>query len=210
VVLLESFDGLGFGFSGPQGTANMRNPSDNSLAASPNHVVEIVNSRMAVYTKKGPLFDTTGKVLYGAAPTNTIFAGFGGRCEQVNNGDAVVRYDQLAERWLYVMPIFSRPPGEPTGPYSMCYAVSTGADPLGPYYRYEFKRPLFPDYPRPAIWPDGYYIPSCAERRFRPPGRQGHSPRPARRRLANDSHAPPAGERARRLSPGDIRRRRPP
>jgi len=42
----------------------------------------------------------------------------------------------------------------------MCYAVSVGSDPLGSYYRYEFVRPLFPDYPRPAIWPDGYYIPS--------------------------------------------------
>jgi len=42
----------------------------------------------------------------------------------------------------------------------MCYAVSTSEDPLGQYYRYEFLRPLFPDYPRPAIWPDGYYIPT--------------------------------------------------
>ncbi len=42
----------------------------------------------------------------------------------------------------------------------MCYAVSKTSDPLGPYYRYEFQRPLFPDYPRPAIWPDGYYNPS--------------------------------------------------
>ena len=42
----------------------------------------------------------------------------------------------------------------------MCYAVSTGTDPLGSYYRYEFLRPLFPDYPRPAIWPDGYYVPT--------------------------------------------------
>ncbi len=42
----------------------------------------------------------------------------------------------------------------------MCYAISTTSDPLGAYYRYEFLRPLFPDYPRPAIWPDGYYIPT--------------------------------------------------
>jgi hypothetical protein len=76
------------------------------------------------------------------------------------SGDAVVRYDQLAKRWLFVLPIFSRPPGEPTGPYSMCYAVSAGDDPLGSYHRYEYKRPLFPDYPRPAIWPDGYYVPT--------------------------------------------------
>jgi hypothetical protein len=42
----------------------------------------------------------------------------------------------------------------------MCYAVSAGPDPFGPYYRYEFLRPLFPDYPRPAVWPDGYYVPT--------------------------------------------------
>ena len=42
----------------------------------------------------------------------------------------------------------------------MCYAISAGSDPFGPYYRYEFLRPLFPDYPRPAIWPDGYYVPT--------------------------------------------------
>lgn len=42
----------------------------------------------------------------------------------------------------------------------MCYAVSTSPDPFGSYYRYEFIRPLFPDYPRPAVWPDGYYLPT--------------------------------------------------
>jgi hypothetical protein len=52
-----------------------------------------------------------------------------------------------------------RPPEE-TGPYSICYAVSTSPDPMGSYYRYEFLRPLFPDYPRPAVWPDGYYVPT--------------------------------------------------
>ena len=209
-MLLESFDGLGFRFEGPQGKANLRNPSDNTLAVGPDHIVQIVNSRMAVFTKKGKRFDTTGKILYGPVVTNAVFAGFGGQCEARNNGDAVVRYDQLARRWLIVMPIFGRgpvradqprpgksgepaqlnPPGRPSqpgtafklvppaqpnptanpnratpatqgqGPFSMCYAVSTSQDPLGQYYRYEFLRPLFPDYPRPAVWPDGYYIPT--------------------------------------------------
>jgi hypothetical protein len=209
--LVESFDGLGFGFKGPQGTANLRNPSDNSLAVGPNHIFQIVNTRMAIFTKRGKKFPATGKALYGPVPTNTVFKGFGGVCESMNNGDAVVRYDQLADRWLVVMPTFRRGParpnqpqpgrdGEPAqlsvpgqagqpgkavalfvpppsspqpaqtpprnqqpaeqGPYSMCYAVSTGPDPFGPYYRYEFLRPLFPDYPRPAIWPDGYYLPT--------------------------------------------------
>jgi hypothetical protein len=31
---------------------------------------------------------------------------------------------------------------------------------MGSYYRYEFLRALFPDYPRPAIWTDGYYVPT--------------------------------------------------
>jgi hypothetical protein len=38
--------------------------------------------------------------------------------------------------------------------------VSLGSDPFGPYYRDEVLRPLFPDYPRPAVWPDGYYVPT--------------------------------------------------
>ena len=218
--LLASFDGLGVGFEGPHGPSTGGNPSDNSLAVGPDHIMQTVNTRMAIFTKKGKKFDTTGKVLYGAVPNNTVFKGFGGTCEARNNGDTVVRYDQLADRWLIVMPIFRRsatrpdqppvwtpgptvyasppgiagqpgaaaplfvpppaPPPDPAqaaaagaqrgqrgqqppqeqGPYSMCYAISTTSDPLGPYYRYEFLRPLFPDYPRPAVWPDGYYVPT--------------------------------------------------
>jgi hypothetical protein len=209
--LIAQFDGLGAGFEGPQGIATFRNPSDNSLAVGPHHVVQVVNSRMAIFTKQGRRFKETGRALYGPVNTNNVFRGFGGTCETRNNGDAVARYDQLANRWLIVMPIFSRaaerpdqppvwtaraaayespigrpnqpgaavalyqppapvspvPPASPAspaspakGPYSICYAVSVSDDPLGAYYRYEFLRPLFPDYPRPAIWPDGYYVPS--------------------------------------------------
>ena len=216
--IVASFDGLGVGFAGPHGTVTLRNPSDNTLAVGRDHIVQIVNTRMAVFTKKGARFDTTGKVLHGAVETRTVFRDFGGPCELRNNGDAVARYDQLADRWLIVMPIFTRNPvradeprvpkgGEPaalsvrgrsgqpgaahllfkpplvpvdsqgiapapppranaasppgdSGSYSMCYAVSATADPLGAYFRYEFVRPLFPDYPRPAVWPDGYYVPS--------------------------------------------------
>ena len=210
-TIVHAFDGLGVGFNGPQGTATLRNPSDNSLAVGPDHIVQTVNSRMAIFTKKGRRFTETGRVLYGPVNTNNVFRGFGGTCEARNNGDAVVRYDQLARRWLIVMPIFSRaderrdqppvwtaraqayespagianqpgnavplfepepqkaqsaptpgPQKAPTskGPYSICYAISTTDDPMGSYYRYEFLRPLFPDYPRPAVWPDGYYVPT--------------------------------------------------
>src|SRR5688500_5695893 len=102
-TLVTSFDGLGVGFEGPHGNPIGRNPSDNSLAVGPDHVFQIVNSRFAIFDKKG-------KTLYGSVPTNTLFKGFGGTCEARNNGDAVVRYDQLARRWLVVMPIFRRSP----------------------------------------------------------------------------------------------------
>ena len=212
--LLESFDGLGSGFEGPQGTTKFRNPSDNSLAVGPSHIMQIVNSRIAIYSKRSEKYGESGTVLYGAVATKSVWTGFGGACEARNNGDAVVRYDQLAERWLIVMPIFSRigpdefpgdtglasakpvsaeqlrktseastpgaatalpanppqppsppergqrPPEKKEGVWAMCYAVSTGSDPLGTYYRYAFERRLFPDYPRPAVWTDGYYTPT--------------------------------------------------
>jgi hypothetical protein len=140
------FDALGAGLS-PRGGIDI------SLAAGPDHILEILDGNMAVFTKKGKKYGATGTLLYGPVPNNTVFAGFGVRCGVSRNSDSVVRYDQLANRWLIVVPVFARP-------YAMCYAVSATPDPLGPYYRYEFQRPLFPDYPRPAIWPDGYYNPT--------------------------------------------------
>lgn len=158
--LVTSFDGLGVGFTGPQGKAEARNPSDNSLAVGPNEIVQIVNSHVAIFSKKSSRYPETGNPLLGPVITNTLFTDFGGPCEKLISGDAVVRYDQLAQRWLFVLPIFRRPVNDPEAPYAMCYAVSAGPDVMGRYYRYEFSRPLFPDYPRPAIWTDGYYLPT--------------------------------------------------
>ena len=190
--LVASFDGLGAGLHA--GDTPPRNPSDNSLAVGPAHVMQTVNSQVAVFTKQG-------RLVYGPIGTHTFFQGFGDVCGARANGDAVVRYDQLAKRWLVVMPIFRRavtttapgnvaPPGVAArpgqvsdpgaaarpasvpatpsalapvpadAPYALCYAVSTSTDPLGTYHRYVFERRLFPDYPRPAVWPDGYYVPT--------------------------------------------------
>src|SRR6185437_10521276 len=41
-ALVARFDGLGADFVGPQGNAYFSNPSDNSLAVGPNHIVQIV------------------------------------------------------------------------------------------------------------------------------------------------------------------------
>ena len=104
-ALLANFDGLGAGFTGPQGPATGRNPSDNSLAVGPDEIVQIVNSHLAVYSKQGKTYPTTGKVLFGR-PLTTRFAGF---ADRASNRSAATRwsgYDQLAHRWLFVVPIF--------------------------------------------------------------------------------------------------------
>src|SRR5213075_3298198 len=88
-TVVANFDGLGAGFRGPQGTAILRNPSDNSLAVGPDHIFQIVNTRVAIFSKKGKQFPRTGEVLYGPVRTNTVFKGFAGACESINNGDAV-------------------------------------------------------------------------------------------------------------------------
>jgi hypothetical protein len=167
ILPTDSFDGLGDGFTGrvypgaaSESGGGGRGGIDISLAVGPDHVVEILNGNMAVFSKQGKKYPASGKLLYGPVPNNTVFSGFGVRCGVSNNSDSVVRYDQIADRWLIVVPVFSRPPDNPQGPYAMCYAVSATSDPLGLYYRYEFQHPLFPDYPRPAVWPDGYYNPT--------------------------------------------------
>jgi hypothetical protein len=149
LALKAGFDGLGASFAGPRGATHARNPSDNSLAVGPEHIVQIVNSDFAVYAKDG-------HVLQGPVSTRTIFAGFPGECGKVDFGDAVVRYDQIAKRWVFILPIFQRPDDDKN--YAVCYAVSAENNPMGRYHRYEFTRSLFPDYPRPGVWPDGYYL----------------------------------------------------
>jgi hypothetical protein len=147
LTLLDHFDGI----------PGNGDPSDLSLAVGPNHIVQAVNWQVAVYTKKGAMYPTTGTSL-GTKASKSIFAGLGGRCEggsDVDHGDTVVRYDQLAGRWVFIQPVFA-------APYAMCYAVSTSADPLGTYNKYEFARAEFPDYPRVGVWPDGYYVGTSA------------------------------------------------
>ena len=113
--ILDAFDGLGV--DRHAGDAPPRNPSDNSLAVGPDHLVQTVNSQIAVFTKRGARFETSGRPLFGPVATNAVFAGHGEVCGSRANGDAVVRYDQLAGRWLVVMPIFRRavPPASGAG-----------------------------------------------------------------------------------------------
>src|SRR6266540_2819073 len=119
-------------------------PPDTNGDVGPNHYVQWNNLVFEV-------FDKSGNTVLGPLPGNTLFAGFGGPCESTNNGDPVVLYDQLADRW--VLSQFAINQG------TQCIAVSETGDPTGAYFRYAFvvTPGALNDYPRLGVWPDGYY-----------------------------------------------------
>ncbi|NJC95717.1 MAG: hypothetical protein FIB03_05145 [Anaerolineae bacterium] len=125
-------------------------PPDTVGDIGPNHYVQMVNLSFAVY-------DRNGTKLYGPVGSNTLWQGFGGPCETTNDGDPVVLYDHLADRWL--MTQFALP-NYPRGPFYECVAVSQSPDPLGSWNRYEFliSNSKLDDYPKFGVWSDGYYM----------------------------------------------------
>lgn len=121
-------------------------PPDTNGDVGPNHYVQMVNLHTQIW-------DKNGNSLYGPVTSNTIWSGFGGSCQTRNDGDPIVLYDQLADRWIVSQFTASNPYGE-------CVAVSTTGDPTGSWYRYffQFSTSVFYDYPKLGVWPDGYYL----------------------------------------------------
>jgi hypothetical protein len=132
-------------------------PPDTTGDVGPNHYVQWVNLRYSIYTLTR---DVTTNEITGFTPVpgfpkqgNVVWQGFGGRCESDNDGDPIVQYDQLADRWILTQFAVS------ATPYTQCVAVSTTGDPTGTYNRYAFSYNRdFPDYPKLSVWPDAYYI----------------------------------------------------
>ncbi|MEA2325743.1 MAG: hypothetical protein QOE68_702 [Thermoanaerobaculia bacterium] len=144
-VIGMNFDGVGVSNSAPPDTTGR---------VGKNHFVQWVNTQLAVY-------DKTGKLLYGPVKGNTLFQTLGGTCATHNDGDPLVQYDILADRWILTQfAVFAT-----DGSFShQCVAVSMTGDPLGSYYLYDFRTStdadpaLFVDYPHMGVWPDGYYV----------------------------------------------------
>src|SRR3989442_779577 len=129
----NSFDGVGNGFSGPNGTFSVNAaPPDPNGDVGPRDYVQTVNTDFAIFNKD-PSRGTVGTVRYGPVPINTLWSGFGGGCQTNNDGDPVVLYDPIADRW--VISQFS----VTTTPYLQCVAVSTTNDPTGSWNRYAFS-----------------------------------------------------------------------
>ncbi len=122
-------------------------PPDTNIDVGPNHVVEMVNLHFQIFNK-------SGTSLYGPALNNTLWTGFGAPCETRNDGDPVVLYDPIADRWILSQFAYKNPN------YGECIAVSTSPDPTGSYYRYFFLlgTNVGYDYPKLGVWPDAYYL----------------------------------------------------
>ncbi|MEM6325477.1 MAG: nidogen-like domain-containing protein [Bacteroidota bacterium] len=118
-------------------------PPDPSGDVGPNHYVQMVNSRTTI-------FDRAGNVLVGPVNNNTFWQGLGGQCELKNDGDPIVLYDEIADRWMISQFALN--------PYAFCVAISATPDPTGAYHQYEFPWTEFLDYPKVGVWPDGYYV----------------------------------------------------
>ncbi len=141
-----NFAGVG---QGDYGFSDQYAPPDTNGAVGATQYVQWVNTYFAVFDK------TTGAIAAGfPKPGNSVWAGFGGGCQTNNDGDPIVQYDKLANRWILTQFSVS------TTPYLQCVAVSTTSDATGSYYRYAFSygSTQFPDYPKLGVWPDGYYI----------------------------------------------------
>jgi len=122
-------------------------PPDTYGDVGPDQYFQVVNASYAIYNKAGnrilgPLNNST---VWNGMPNNT------------NSGDAVVVYDETANRWLFTQ--FSLP-YYPNGPFYQMIAVSQTPDPTGSWFRYQYSFTTMPDYPKFGVWPDGYYM-SC-------------------------------------------------
>ena len=127
-----------------------RVPPDTNGAVGKTQYVQMVNSALQVFDK------LTGTSLLGPIPIESVWIGFGGTCRIGGEGDPIVVYDRLADRW--VISQFAHPLGVKDD-QDECIAVSQTHDATGAWYRYDFHLTFrMQDYPKFGVWPDGYYM----------------------------------------------------
>jgi hypothetical protein len=133
-------------------------PPDSNGAVGPTQYVQMVNTVFSVY-------DKAGTRLTGPTPINQLFSGFPADniCRTANNGDPIVVYDQLADRWVlsqFAFAFTTTTPSNPAAPSDECVAISKGPDATGEYYIYDFhlSDANLEDYPHIGVWPDAYYM----------------------------------------------------
>jgi hypothetical protein len=150
-AVLSTFEGVGLGNyavnAAPPDTNGAVGRQYTDGTGTHQWYVQWVNEAFAVFDAQ------TGAIVYGPANGNTLWQGFGGVCQSRNDGDPIVQYDKINNRWIMTQFAVG------SQPYTQCVAVSTGPDPTGSYNRYAFSYGnQFNDYPKVGVWPDGYYV----------------------------------------------------
>jgi hypothetical protein len=122
-------------------------PSDTNGDVGLNHYVQTVNTLTRIYDKNGNAVTPPFKL-------SDIFGQLNTPCAVRNDGEAIVLYDPLADRWLLSQYCNAFPP------FRQMIAVSQTGDPAGAYYLYEFVMPnmRLNDYAKFGVWRDGYYM----------------------------------------------------
>lgn len=141
-IVSQSFEGLG---QGQYGFSVTGAPPDTNGTVGATQYVQWVNTSFAIFNK------SNGALIAGPTAGNTLWSGFGGGCQTNNDGDPIVLYDKIAQRWIFSQFSVS------TTPYLQCIAVSTTSDATGTFNRYSFQYTNFDDYPKMGVWSDGYY-----------------------------------------------------
>jgi hypothetical protein len=117
---------------------------DTNGAVGPNHYIQSVNGKFAVFDKTGTMLlnPFTYFKLWEAANSQD-------ECENANI-DPIVLYDHLADRWLISATAFT----------NECIAISRTPDPIaGGWFLYNFPCPDgVCDYSKLSVWPDAYYM----------------------------------------------------
>lgn len=122
-------------------------PSDTNGDAGQSHYVQATNSLVQIFNKSGGAVAPPFKM-------SDIFAPLGTACSTRNDGEPIVLYDTLADRWLLSSFCTAFPP------FRQMIAISKTGDPTGAYFIYEFVMPSnrLNDYAKFGVWPDGYYM----------------------------------------------------
>lgn len=156
---IRQWAGIGEGGCGPECVGA---PPDTNGAVGKTQYLQMVNNGLQVFDK------LTGTSLLGPITIESVWTGFGGPCSIHGEGDPIVVYDRLADRW--VISQFATRLGAPQ-PQDECIAVSQTGDATGAWYRYDFHLTFrMPDYPKLGVWPDGYYMSAIIFRTDPPQG----------------------------------------
>ncbi len=161
----QNFAGLSFSDSCGGGQCGAGWPPDTNGDVGLDYYIQAVNDAYGIYDKTTGTLQAsfTENWLFSAGQTGTL-------CDTNSNGDPVVLYDQLENRWILTNFAFGfNGSGKPTSPFYECIAVSKTGNPVtGGWWLYALHMDpggtglppagTINDYPKFGIWTDCLYM----------------------------------------------------